>query len=69
MIGKSVRVSRPCGRAVLKKVQLRVVEFHTESCVAMSAECWTVTRVCETVQSTELLMLSRHEFMFAALCL
>jgi len=35
----------------------------------MSAECWTVTRVCETVHSTELLMLSRHEFVFASLCL
>jgi len=68
-IGQSVRVSRPCGRAVLKKVQLSVVEFHTESCAAMSAECWTVTRVCETVHSTELLMLSRHELVFAALCL
>jgi len=50
------------------KVQLSVVE-STQSCVAMSAECWTVTRVIETVHSTELLVLSRHEFVFASLCL
>jgi len=61
--------SRPGGGAVLKEVQLNVVEFHTESCVVMSAECWTVIRVCEAVHSTELLMLSRHELVFAALCL
>jgi len=42
-----------------------------ESCVVMSAEGWTVTRVCETVglHSAMLLMLSRHEFVFASLSL
>ena len=37
--------------------------------MVMSAEGWTVTRVCETVHSAVLLMLSRHEFVFASLCL
>ena len=67
LCGRTKCQSEP--RGWQEMVQLNVVEFHTESCVAMSAECWTVIRVCETVHSTELLMLSRHELVFAALCL